>query len=141
MAQTTPTRIALTLTASLILGVGGCVVSQPPSYGWHGHEQIAAVYVGKTLQSELPVNIPPQSVRAAAERVLTSRGYTITTTEATNDRARVVGRPSDSRLFRRVIIGSSLSANGTRVGVKIDPGGNETTARDILESMLTLLGH
>ncbi len=141
MAQTTPTRIVLTLAASLVLGVGGCVVSQPPSYGWHGREQIAAVYVGKTLQSELPVSIPPQSVRAAAERVLANRGYTITTSEATNDRTRVVGRPSDARLFRRVIIGSSLSPSGTRVGVKIDPGGNETTSRDILESMLTLLGH
>jgi hypothetical protein len=141
MAQATPTRIVLILAAPLVLGIGGCVVSQPPSYGWHGREQIAAVYVGKTLQSVLPESIPPQSVRAAAERVLTARGYTITTTEATNDRALVVGRPSDSRLFRRVTIGSSLSPNGTRVGVKIDPGGNETTARDLLESMLTLLGH
>lgn len=129
------------LAIPLIMGIGGCMLSQPPSYGWHGRERIAAVYVGKTLQSELPENIPPQSVRAAAERVLASRGYTITTTEATNDRTRVVGRPSDSRLFRRVIIGSSLGANGTRIGVKIEPGGNETTARDLLESMLTLLGH
>jgi hypothetical protein len=141
MAQATPTRIVLILAAPLILGVGGCVMSQPPSYGWHGREQIAAVYVGKTLQSVLPESIPPQSVRAAAERVLTARGYTITTTEATNDRTRVVGRPSDSKLFRRVIIGSSLAPQGTRIGVKIEPGGNETAARDILESILTLLGH
>lgn len=116
-------------------------MSQPPSYGWQGREQILAVYVNRTLESELPGTVRPQSVRAAAERVLTARGYTVTTSEATNDRTRVVARPSDTHLFRRVIIGSSLSTRGTRVGVTIEPGGNETTARDILESMLTLLGH
>jgi hypothetical protein len=99
------------------------------------------VYQAKSLQSELPGSVPPQSVRAAAERTLSARGYTVTTSEATNDRARVVGRPPDGRLFRRVVVGSSLSAGGTRVAVTIEPGGNETTAREILESMLTLLGH
>jgi len=130
----------MTVVLLAVAGVGGCV-SQPPSYGWQGREQILAVYVNKTLESELPETVAPQSVRAAAERVLSGRGYTITTSEATADRTRVVGRPPDSRLFKRVIVGSSLSSRGTRVGVRIEPGGNETTARDILESMLTLLGH
>ncbi len=118
----------------------GCV-SQPPSYGWHGERQLAAVYVNKTLHSELPVTIPPPSVRAAAERVLHARGYTVTASEATNDRTRVVASPPRRQLFKKVTIGSSLTASGTRVGVTIEPGGNETTARDLLESMLTLLGH
>lgn len=138
MARATPTNAAPVLIAALLLA--GCA-SKPPSYGWHGREQIAAVYVARSLQSELPASIPPQSVRAAAERTLSARGYTITSTEATNDRARVVARPPDSRLFRRIVVGSSLSPGGTRVAVSIDPGGNETTARDVLESMLTLLGH
>ena len=139
MATPTPTRMILGLLAGMAV-LPGCM-SQPPSYGWHGREHIAAVYVNRSLQSQLPETVPPGSVRAAAERVLSARGYTITTSEATNDRTRVVARPSDSRLFKRVIISSSLSAGGTRVGVKIEPGGNETTARDLLESMLTLLGH
>ncbi|RMH12300.1 MAG: hypothetical protein D6695_07115 [Planctomycetota bacterium] len=119
----------------------GCVPTRYPSYGWHGQEPILAIYQGKTLHSELPEHIAPGSVRAAAERVLRSRGYTITTSEATEDRTRVVARPPDARLFKRVIVGSSLSRGGTRVGVTIEPGGNETTARDMLESILTLLGH
>lgn len=118
----------------------GCQTT-PPSYGWHGRERIAAVYAGKALQSELPGSIPPQSVRAAAESTLSARGYTITSTEATNDRTRVVARPPDSRLFRRIIVGSSFSSGGTRVAVTIEPGGNETTARQVLKSMLTVLGH
>lgn len=139
MATRTPTRIVLILVSTACLQVG--CSTQPPSYGWHGQDQIAAVYVNRTLHSELPATVPPQSIRAAAERTLTSRGYTITSSEATNDRTRVVARPSDARLFKRVIIGSSLSPQGSRVGVKIEPGGNETTARDLMESMLTLLGH
>ncbi len=122
--------------------IGGCASQQRhPTYAWHGQEPVLAVYAVETLHSELPQSIPPQSIRAAAERTLRHRGYTITTSEATNDRTRIVARPPDSRLFKRVIVGSSLSPNGTRISVRIEPGGNETTSRDMLESILTLLGH
>ncbi len=131
-------------TISAVVGglvlLTGCSPTRTPSYGWHGREPILAIYQGKTLHSEFPEAIPPASVRAAAERVLASRGYTITSSEATEDRTRVVARPPDSRLFHRVIVGSSLSRGGTRVALTIEPGGNETTARDMLESVLTLLG-
>jgi hypothetical protein len=123
--------------------MGGCATTpRGPTYGWHGQEQaIVGVYAVDTLHSQLPEIVPPQSVRAAAERTLRARGYTITTSEATNDRTRVVARPPDARLFKRVIVGSSLAPQGTRVSVHIEPGGNETTSRDMLDSILTLLGH
>lgn len=123
-----------------MIGLTGCLNARDPSYGWHGQQPILAIYQGKTLHSEFPDAVPPASVRAAAERVLAGRGYTITSSEATEDRSRVVARPPDPRLFHRIIVGSSLSSGGTRVAVTIEPGGNETTARDLLEGVLTLLG-
>lgn len=129
--------------STLLAGVAlfaGCSPGRGPSYAWQGREPILAIYQGRTLHSELPEEVPPAAVRAAAERVLTGRGYTITSSEATEDRTRVVARTPDSRLFRRVVVGSSLSRNGTRVAVTIEPDGNETTARDMLENVLTLLG-
>lgn len=128
-----------TILSGLTL-LAGCSPGRGPSYAWQGREPILAIYQGKTLHSELPEGVPPGAVRAAAERVLTGRGYTVTSSEATEDRTRVVARPPDSRLFRRIVIGSSLSRNGTRVAVTIEPNGNETTARDMLENVLTLLG-
>lgn len=132
-----------TISAAFVvsaLSLGACNPKRDPSYGWHGQEPVVAVYANKTLQTELPQTVPPQSVRAAAERLLRDRGYTITSSEATNDRTRVVARPPDSRLFRRIVVGSSLGSGGTRLSVHIEPGGNETTSRDMLEGMLTLLG-
>lgn len=99
-----------------------------------------AIYLGDSLFAEIDPAIPVRSVVAAAELVLEQRGYTITAAEATADRGRVVARPSDPRLGRKVTVTARLGFASTNVAVNFNPGGNEAISRDIFERILTRLG-
>lgn len=129
--------MGLVLTAVGVLS--GCSTPEP-RYGWHGRDPVLAAYQSGGLHAELPREVPVQSAIAAGEMALERRGYIITATEATDDRGRVVARPADARLLRKITITSRLTQTGTAVTVRTDPGGHEHISRDILERMLTRLG-
>ena len=68
----------------------------------------------------------------------------MTARDETLDRGRVVARPADRRLTRRVVVEikriSGPSGDGARVTIQFQPSGDESGSRDILERMLTRLG-
>ena len=119
---------------------GGCEGPQS-RYGWHGDEEFLAVYRMGTLHSTLPPEIPVHSVIAAAEMALERRGYSVTSVDANDDRGHVVARPTDGRQISKVEVTSRLTDGGTAVSIRTFPGGHEHVERDILERMLTRLGH
>jgi hypothetical protein len=128
------------VNALLLVGcLAGC--SAPEArYDWHGTSQTLAAFDSGSLHAELPGSVPVQSAVAAASMVLERRGYTITASESTDDRGRVVARPADAKLLRKITVTSRLTQTGTAVSIRTDPGGHEHISRDILERMLTRLG-
>lgn len=123
----------------LALSVAGCQGPEP-RYDWHGREPVLGVYTAGSLYTELPPDIPVQSVIAAARMALERRGYVITASESTDDTGRVVARPGDPKLLRKVTVTAHLRSNATSVTVRTNPGGDEHFERDILERILTRLG-
>jgi hypothetical protein len=128
---------ALLAMASLMLA--GCAGPRA-EIGWHGEQQYLAVYRMGTLHSTLPREIPVHSVIAAGEMTLERRGYTVTSTDATDDRGHVVARPRDGRQISKVHLTSRLVDGGTAISIRTYPGGHEQVARDLLERILTRLG-
>ena len=125
--------------AGLFVAVAGC--SAPSSEtSWHGQEQLMAVFTTGTLHTTVPPDVPVHSVMAAAEMALERRGYTVTSTDATDDHGHVVARPNDGRGISKVTISARLVDDGTGISIRTYPGGHEHAARDILERMLTRLG-
>lgn len=122
-----------------VLPLASCE-APPPSVGWHGANHQLASFSGGTLYSTLPEEVPVQSVIAAGEMALERRGYVVTASESTDDAGRVVARPGDPNLLRKITIESRLVQGGTSVSVRTNPGGNEHISRDIFERMLTRLG-
>lgn len=100
-----------------------------------------AAYSGWTLRSDLPMGVTVPAAVAAADRTLSDSGYTVTARDATSDSGRVVGRPPDTKLFRRVVVETRRMRAGSRVAITIEPGGDETLSREILERMLSRLGY
>jgi len=142
-ARRRPTLIRSAAAVGLALAwavpPAGC--SAPaPSHGWHGADRTLASFVGGTLYATLPPDVPVQSVIAAGEMALERRGYVVTASEATDDAGRVVARPGDPKLLRKITVRSRLVQGGTTVSVRTNPGGNEHISRDIFERMLTRLG-
>lgn len=108
--------------------------------GWHGETRVIGIYAGGTLTSALPDGVPVASVVAAGDRALESAGYTVTARDATIDRGRVVARPPDRRLGRKVLIDARRRGDGAAVAIRMEPGGDEGVSREILERMLSRLG-
>ncbi|MBZ0171763.1 MAG: hypothetical protein K8E66_05240 [Phycisphaerales bacterium] len=141
-ARRRPTsKTAARLIIAMICGVAPFGCSAPEArYDWHGREPVLGTFEAGVLHSELPASVPVHSVIAAGRMALERRGYVVTASESTDDSGRVVARPGDPRLLRKITITSRLRTTGTAVSIRTNPGGNEHVARDILERMLTRLG-
>lgn len=144
LTRPTPARLARGLAIGAGMGAAALLLAAceapPPSVGWHGEDRQLASFSGGTLYSTLPEEIPVQSVIAAGRSALERRGYVVTASESTDDAGRVVARPGDPNLLRKITIRSRLVQGGTSVSVRTNPGGNEHISRDIFERMLTRLG-
>lgn len=127
------------LAAGALFWCGGC---KAPStdVDWHGQQELMAVYRTGTLHTTVPADVPVHSVIAAAEMELERRGYTITSTDSTDDRGHVIARPEDGRSISKVNISARLTDEGTGISIRTYPGGHEHPSRDMLERILTRLG-
>ncbi|MEQ8850436.1 MAG: hypothetical protein RIB32_01480 [Phycisphaerales bacterium] len=128
------TLILLTASAMLV----GC--ADRSTYVRQGRTGVEARYDGDDLQADLPPDVPVPSVIAAGEQVLVRRGHSITASETSGQRGRVVGRPGGKRLHRKVEIHARQVPGATRVWVEVVPLGDEAGSRSILEDMLIRLG-
>jgi hypothetical protein len=117
--------------------LGGCA---RPIVGRHGQTGLEALYHGRTLTADLPLSVPVPSVAAAAEQHLRATGWTITASDVTNQRARVVARPPDDRLAGRMEMVATREARTVHLMLEVEPFGSEAVSRSVLDGMVRRLG-
>ncbi|MFN7021549.1 MAG: hypothetical protein ACK4WH_09515 [Phycisphaerales bacterium] len=115
-----------------------------------GARDVLAKYSGSTLKARLEPVYSVLTVRAAAEQALRSRGYTITESSASSDRARVVGRAAGSGPglvtivgtvgVEQVVVEAAAISNATELRVRFEPWGDEAQSRTVMDAVLTRLG-
>ena len=130
------------LFASLLLGA--CASSPKPQ---GQSREIQASYDVRTLKAHLDSAISVLAVQAAAERALRSRGYTITSSSATGDHARITGRAAGSSSgilggigAEQVVVESSAGNDSTDLHVRCEPWGDERASRAVMDAVLNRLG-
>lgn len=143
----TQARLALLAVALTAAGLsalnGGCAVRT--RHGVQGQTGIQAGYQGRQLRAHLPCWVQVPSAAAAAERVLTIRGLSISHREVDLGSALILGTPpgaDPNPLLRRerVRVNIGLDEQCTFVNILVEPVGNEAESRAILEQMLYELG-
>lgn len=80
------------------------------------------------------------AVVSATNQALRDRGYAVRSVHATEDSGSVQGEPRDAGPLEAVVVDVSLSADGTRVAVRVKPFGDEAQSRAILDAILNRLG-
>lgn len=126
-------RVACVAAAVL----GGC----QPKVSTHGRERdVRATYGLRTLTAELGPEVQVLTVQAAAEQALRRRGYIITRTTGTADRARVEAKSAGDGSFDKVVVESWVAPGATGVSVVREPWGDEEISRSILDGILNGLG-
>lgn len=128
--------IAATAFSAGWLALPGC----SPKLGQAGRSSVAAAYTAGTLTTELGSEVSVLAAATAAERTLRARGYALTESTQTEDRARLVGSRVGHGPFEAAVIESWVSPNGTTIAVRIDPLGDESASYAILDDVLARLG-
>ena len=99
-------------------------------------------------RTEIPGRFDAETMAAAAEEALVSRGYAIVARSKTETLSQVVGEQPghpargllERSLAKRATIIAPPGEWGTRVEVRIDPVGDELESASILESTLSVVG-
>ncbi|MFG0306021.1 MAG: hypothetical protein ACF8Q5_07375 [Phycisphaerales bacterium JB040] len=116
-----------------------------PQEGVQGVTGVEAVFQGRQLRADLPCYITVPSAAAAAERVLSRRGLTISHREVDHGSALILGTPPgadpDDLIFRqRTRVNIQTEGGCCAVRILVEPFGSEPESRTILEQMLFELG-
>ncbi len=95
---------------------------------------------GSRLEAILPSAVDVPAARAAAEQTLRARGYVITETYGTLDRARVDASGTGDNRTSTTTFEAWRGSNGTRV--RFDPGvfGDASASRSLLDELIARLG-
>ena len=79
-------------------------------------------------------------MRAAAEMTLRARGYVITETYGTKDRARIEASGTGERRMDRTSVDVSAAPGATMLRIDCGNGGGATAAKAMLDEILARLG-
>src|SRR5262245_36128212 len=99
-----------------------------------------ATYRGWTLTTNLPAEARVPAVVAAAEQTLRARGYTITTSDSTEEEGEVVAHPPRTNNLPRIVIASARGVSSTTVDMRVEPFGDQELCRSVLDGMLQRMG-
>jgi hypothetical protein len=130
--------VPLALGLCLIgMSLGGCKGTQ----AYQGSQRdILATYRVRRLTADLPGTVRVPAVVAVGKAVLMSRGYTVTTANATEDTGQLEAEPVDARILESISIDIRQRGAGVRVQIIAEPIGSQTKSRAILDAMLSELG-
>lgn len=127
-------RLAVCMVAALVAaGCKSTVESQ-------GRSRTSAAYSAGTLSADLPSTVRVQAAIAAAESALRDRGYTIGTRRATEDTGFVEAKAPRAGWLEKTTVAAKISGGGTRVTVNVEPWGDQSLSRAILDDVLKRLG-
>lgn len=116
--------------------LGACSSDPVPVGGKPGTQ---AVYSVRTLEATLD-SVPVEAAAAAAQAALRDRGYTIRSSSATPDRARIVAVPFDASLLEQVVVSASGAGGSSRLRIRVDPLGDQALSHAIMDAILARLG-
>jgi hypothetical protein len=119
------------------MAMGGC--QGTPAYQG-SQRDILATYRVRRLTADLPGTVRVPAVVAVGRAVLMSRGYTVTTANATEDAGQVEAEPADAGILESISIDIRQRGAGVRVQIIAEPIGSQTKSRAILDAMLSELG-
>lgn len=106
-----------------------------------GNRGVNASYSLMTLSSDLPGPTRVPAVIAAAEQVVRARGYTVDTSEATDESGRLVARPPRTTdAYPRLVVSAHSLAQGAHVEINYQPMGDQELSRSVLDGILQKLG-
>src|SRR5436190_3457265 len=138
LALSLPRSLALLLLPALLIGCS----SQTKTQG-SNQDMVAtyhASYRGWTLTTNLPAEARVPAVVAAAEQTLRARGYTITTSDSTEEQGEIVAHPPSTNNFPRIVIASARGVSSTTVDMRVEPFGDQELCRSVLDGMLQRMG-
>ena len=113
--------------------------------GVQGQTGVVANYQGRQLRADLPCWVQVPSAAAAAERVLSKRGLSISHREVDAGSALILGTPPGGNpdplfLRERTRVNITTEQGCVKVRILVEPVGSEPVSRTILEQMLFELG-
>jgi hypothetical protein len=126
--------------ATLAIALTALLPACSARVGLAGHGSTLASYSMGTLKAEVGPEVPILTAAVAAEQTLRARGYTVTQTETTDDRATVTAKWSNAGYFDKAVIDSWITTTGTALAVRLEPFGDEPTSYAIMDDLLTRLG-
>lgn len=103
-------------------------------------QSILAEYSFGALSASMPGDLGVQTLRAAAESTLRSRGYVIVESSATRDRMRVVATSQVDGRHEPTTISARVTSQSSRVSIESGAFGDEQASRAILDDLLRRLG-
>lgn len=130
------TWVGITLVLALVVLVG----CKSRVQGAGQEREIAASYQFRSLSADIDDGLTVRAAAAAAESALRARGYVITSSETTSDRARIEAKASGDGAFDKMVFDARGTATGTRISLTAEPFGDETRSRTVLDAMLARLG-
>lgn len=121
-----------------VAALGGC--TRPAVEGQGRRGEVMAGYTVEGLSAKLPATVSVLAVRAAAEAELRGRGYVITDSTGSQDRASIRARGAGEPRSGTTEVSVRLVPRATQIDV--DPGwlGDEASARALLDGVLRRLG-
>lgn len=81
-----------------------------------------------------------QTVIAAANATLRSRGYTIESTESTADEGKIIARQPDFKSFEKLVVSAALVPGAVEISITRQPFGDEERSRALMDAILQRLG-
>ena len=120
------------------VSLGGCTRPAVETQGQRG--EVMAGYTVEGLSAKLPAKVSVLAVRAATEAELRGRGYVITDSTGSQDRATIRARSSGEPRSGSTQVTVRLVPRATQI--EVDPGwlGDEASARALLDGVLKRLG-
>ena len=129
--------IALAITAG---GLGACQ-SDPEPVGALGDSGLTATYSMGTMTTDITGRrVGVREVASAAEATFRRRGYTVRSSNISDDGARVAGSEVGSGNFQATIVSAKRITNGVRIEVHVEPFGDQDKSREYMNDVLGRLG-
>jgi hypothetical protein len=124
--------------SSFAIFASSCARTVPEHRG--RDNSIVAETSGGCIEAVLPSTVPVPAARSAAEQTLRSRGYVITETYGTDDKAKIEASGTGERRTDRTTVTAWRTGGGTRVSVDSGLFGDVAAARSILDEVIARLG-
>lgn len=95
---------------------------------------------GARIEALLPATVPVLAARSAAEQTLRLRGYVITETFGTDDKATIQASGTGEKRTDTTTVTAWRAAGGMRLSVDSGLFGDASAARSILDEVIARLG-